>query len=268
MLINKILVLGGICIGVPVCAQDVKFDVASVRVADPSEMTTPPPAPGGPGSADPGRATYRSINLRGLLSVAYYGFSSDQIVVPASMSSRRYDINVTMPTTTTREQFRIMLRNLMAERFHMVTHHVTKEFDGYELVVSKQGSRLKPRADGQIPSAPPGISFMGRGKGTEISARAQTITDLVPYLNSLLHFHIVDKTSLTVPYDFTLIFSTDFPGSLPQAGGQGPAEAISPDSPPNIFVALEDQLGLKLEPKKVLLDTIVVDSADQVPTGN
>ena len=233
---------------------------------------------GGIGSSDPGQIAYTNTTLRSLLYVAWFGMGSDQITSPPWFGSEKFDIVAKIPRGTSLEQFRLMLQNLLADRFHMVIHHSTKEFQGYELVVGKNGPKMKessqadssmvdqpasgppaaPDAKGDLRLTRPGMVFLSRGQSTHLMAKAQTPSDLAPYLGNFLHSHVVDKTGLTGRYDFTLDFAQD---------ATGPAD-LAADSAPAIPVALQDQLGLKLEPKKVLLDTVTVDSADRVPTEN
>ena len=79
----------------------------------------------------------------------------------------------------------------------------------------------------------------------------------------------MDKTGLTGPYDFNLEFSNaGLPGRLKGFAAPSPAEAGQPDAAPDLFSALEKQLGLKLEKSKTQLDVIVIDHMDKQPTEN
>src|SRR5579872_4136200 len=105
------------------------FDAASVKPAEPPKpdahgrilMSGPS---GGPGTKDPGRIRYPFMSLKNLLMNAFdvKGF---QIVGPAWLDMERFDITATMPPQTTKEQFRVMLQNLLAERFKMQFHRET-----------------------------------------------------------------------------------------------------------------------------------------------
>jgi len=107
------------------------FEVASIKEAKPPTpdgsgrifMSGPS---GGPGSKDPGRIRYPFTTLRNLLMIAY-DVKTFQITGPATLDSERFEINATMPPTTTMEQFRVMLQNLLAERFKLAVHRETKE---------------------------------------------------------------------------------------------------------------------------------------------
>jgi uncharacterized protein (TIGR03435 family) len=89
--------------------------------------------------------------------------------------------------------------------------------------------------------------------------RAQTLSGLVRTVGEELGRPVIDKTGLVGKYDFTLQF-------VPDTGA--PLADRSYDSGPGILTALPEQLGLRLEPKKVPLDMLVIDSADKIPTGN
>src|SRR5579863_10342124 len=113
------------------------FDVASVRVtARPLPMSAgghPMAMIGGPGTADPGRVNWESTTLEVLIQLAYGGartLTPDQVSGPDWLRTEWYRVAATMPPTTTVEQFRQMMANLLAERFGLVVHHASKEVDG------------------------------------------------------------------------------------------------------------------------------------------
>ena len=122
------------------------FEVASVKPAA-------PPTPGrmmmgirgGPGTSDPGQATFSNVTQRMLLAEAY-GVQDYQISGPGWLDTERYEIVAKVPKGATKEQYRVMLQNLLAERFHLTLHHETKELPRYELVVAKGGPKLKEAA--------------------------------------------------------------------------------------------------------------------------
>src|SRR5271169_2577958 len=102
--------------------QDGAFEVASVRPA-------PPPtgngisrhSQGGPGSKDPGRIHYENVTIRSLIMRAY-NLKDYQVTGSDWISSEGYDITATLPPDSTKEQFAGMMRRLLAERFHLVSH--------------------------------------------------------------------------------------------------------------------------------------------------
>ena len=130
--------------------SNVTFEAASVKPAGPFVPGEMGSMRGGPGSGDPGRITSARATLSDLLARAYDVWL-DQISGPAWLNDRSayaYRIDATLPPKTTMEQFRLMLQNLLAERFHLRLHHETKTRPGYELVVASGGPKLKESAPG------------------------------------------------------------------------------------------------------------------------
>src|ERR1700722_10609921 len=122
------------------------FDVASVKPATPPTpdgrgMIMMAGPSGGPGTKDPGRIHYPFMSLKNILMSAY-DVKNFQIVGPAWLDTERFDITATMPPDTTKEQFRAMLQNLLADRFKMTVHRETKELPMYSLVVAKVGPKM------------------------------------------------------------------------------------------------------------------------------
>ncbi|MGD0666486.1 MAG: TIGR03435 family protein [Bryobacteraceae bacterium] len=146
------------------------FEVASVKPAA-------PPTPdrmmimmrGGPGTDDPGRATLSNVTQRLLLAKAY-GVQDYQISGPPWLDTERYEIAVKVPKGATKEQFMVMLQNLLADRFKLTLHHETKELPLYALVVAKNGPKLKesappPAPDGTAPKDGAGAGYGGPPAG-------------------------------------------------------------------------------------------------------
>lgn len=210
---------------------------------------------------------------------------------------------------TTKAQFQSMMQNLLAQRFHLEAHRQTRNFPGYELVIAKGGPKFKESADqaqAEIPGAPeapkrgadgrivlpPGpqmLTSLGGGM-VRVQVQQKPIADLVKGMGRLIADsmgespgdfaspkpRVIDKTDLTSVYDFTLEFACEGCASLSgivSVNGGAPAPAAPADTSgatlPNIFGALEKQLGLRLErTKNIPLDVIVIDHADKIPTAN
>jgi uncharacterized protein (TIGR03435 family) len=279
------------------------FDVASVRMSGPLPPNSPPiPAVGimngGPGTSDPQRIAYSRVLMRRIL-VNAFGVRPDQIEGPGWVNDNdpattpAYDIVANVPPNTTREQLNIMIQNLVKERFHMTLHREKKDFDAYRLVVAKGGPKLQQSAEPQVPSRAPqtgasprsefdqrGFPVISVGTAAYVTnghARATftkvRVSQLLSVLSSqfLGSTHLEDQTGLTGTYDFKLEFSTaGLLGRLAVADAQrkGGSPGIAVDPVPDLFTALEKQLGLKLEKSKATLDVIVIDHIDKVPTDN
>lgn len=272
------------------------FEVASVQPVDPGSG-----APGtnvmhgGPGTADPERITFTSVTMQRLLMTAYR-VGAEQISGPGWLDSARYAIVAKVPVGATRDQFQLMLQNLVSERFHLTLHHEARAFPAYELVIAKGGSKLKPSVAANLtpspskPGNPIGLSLDKNGFPQALPGRYATagadngvsrltfntfsISDLAGVLGMplgtmvgkmLSAAHVVDNTGLTGKYDFTL----EFAGNMGPGGAfPPPASDLRPEIAPNLLTALQTQLGLKLNDKKTSLDVLVIDHIDKVPTAN
>src|ERR1035441_3491634 len=124
-----------------------EFEVASVKPAPTLVDGVDYSTRGGPGTNDPGLFTCPRDSLFGLLMKAY-GVGMDQILGPdwiqAERYSNMYSVVAKIPPGATENQFRLMLQNLLAERFHLTLHHETREFQVYSLLVAEGGQKMKP----------------------------------------------------------------------------------------------------------------------------
>jgi len=303
------------------------FEVASVKPAAPqSPGMSRVGIFGGPGTSDPGQARFENVSQRMLLTQAYE-VQDYQVSGPAWLESERYDIVAKVPSGATKEQFRLMLQDLLAERFKLTLHRETKELPLYALVVAKGGSKLKEAApppatdeaaakDGPgapppwpgfgpppgaspgeggnfrppvgkdgLPKLPPGIArqgviFMMMLGRSRLVGEGQTVAKLADALAIQLGRPVTDKTGLSGTYDFSLEFDPAGlsgmrgvvvrmpPGGGPGGGPDGPAGNPPESDAPGLFASLQQQLGLKLEQKKGLLDMLVVDHSERVPVEN
>jgi len=233
---------------------------------------------GGPGTADTGRIIFTNVTLMSVLLRAY-DVKPYQATGPDWLSSERYDITATIPPGATKEQFDLMLQRLLAERFHLALHHETKELQGYELIRGRT-AKLKPSdevgPDVQPTEAPktdangfpqllaPGLVMLEGVRGTTVvsflTARAQPLSALVEMLSKEFRLPVTDRTGLTGKFDFTLEFAPQAPAALPPD--------TTAESAPNLISAIPQQLGLRLVPKKIPVDILIIDRADKIPTEN
>jgi uncharacterized protein (TIGR03435 family) len=265
------------------CAQGLTFEVASVK---PSPPVTPTggvylgPPRGGPGTPDPEQIIWTYAQMKTILMTAY-DLKNYQINGPAWLDTERYDIAVKIAPGVTKEQVGVMWRNLLAERFGLKVHHEPKEFQVSELVVAKDGPKLKETAEDlslPLPAGPPKLqngqllspgSVMTifpdpKGAHAHWVVRAQDLTRLTSMLGNALGHPVLDKTNLTGSYDFSLDYAIDLPGAPP-------AEHVSEQASepmPTLVDAVQKELGLRLVPSKAQLDVIVIDKIDKVPTQN
>jgi uncharacterized protein (TIGR03435 family) len=262
-------------------------------VTDNTGKTIARKQPGRGGDSEhPGRVHYEE-GLTRLLMRAYSVGAYDQIQGPDSLHTM-YVVDAIMPPETTKEQLRLMLQNLLVERFKLASHRETKELAGYSLVVAKNGPKLKESTGDPPPlSAPPvparnfdelaarlgpdgfpkeaswssraierGESMTVPPIGTRVSFHGRTTHDLANYLWERMHIPVTDATGLTSKFDFSLTYLPDDapPPSGPLADRYPPA--------PNVFKALDSQLGLTLEKGKIAVEMLIVDHIEKTPSEN
>lgn len=239
------------------------FEVASIKPSPPGSQRG---SSGGPGSPDPLLYTFHAATLNDLIAVAWH-VDYFQIAARTPLDRQIFDLDARLPEGTTRDQFRAMLRNLLAERFHLHHHLETRDFPGFELGLSRGGSKLDPPAAPApgFPELPPDRPGMASHQTVRdgwllvrMRARQEPISLLAEWLVSDSQ-PVLDKTGLTGKYDFTLEFARPLPNAHDSA-----AEPPAADR----FTALRQQLGLQLVPKKIPLPVVVVESVDKMPTDN
>src|SRR6185312_2190814 len=182
-----------------------------------------------------------------------YGIASDaQISGPEWIKSKRYLYNIDAKGApgASPAQLQAMMQTLLAERFKVVTHREQKEMSYYALGPAKGGVKMRP-----VKEVPDGF------RGTNFGRRIENIIPMPKLAYLLSRFEterpIIDRTGLDGMYEVKLSWT------LRQIQNTNPdATGIS------LFAALEEQLGLKLEARKGLVDVLVVDGAEEIPTEN
>jgi uncharacterized protein (TIGR03435 family) len=214
------------------------FEVASVK-----------PNPSGSGHAgidvDGNMIRMTNVTLEAAIVWAYE-VSAPQLSGPAWLESERYDI---VAKTASGAPEPAMMRALLIERFKLAVHGGTKEFPIYVLVVAKNGPKLK--------KADPGGDDMSSKRG-HVTARSVSMARLADFLarpRTGLGRPVVDKTGLDGVFDFTLDWTPD-------------SDAQTSEAPLSIFVALQEQLGLKLETQKGPVEVLIVDHVEKIPVEN
>jgi uncharacterized protein (TIGR03435 family) len=160
-----------------------------------------------------------------------------------------------------------MLQALLADRFALKVHRETKEGPVYFLVIGKNGSKLKdanPAAALQM-LGPDGGGITGvirlesgSGGGIKADATSANMAYLCRYLSQQLRRTVIDHTALTGIYDFTLDFLPDRMPTAAANSSDGGTVAVDPGGA-SIFTAVQEQLGLKLEPARGQVETLVID---------
>jgi uncharacterized protein (TIGR03435 family) len=238
---------------------------------------------GGPGF---GRFVATNVPAKVLFYWAY-GLKDFQLSGgPSWINSERYDIDAKMEDSLVAKlkklsrdeqgkQIRLMLQSLLEDRFKLKLRHGTTERLIYALIVAKGGPKLAATTLGSPgltvtnPSGSPSGHQMTAASG-EITAIGTPIGDLVDELSMLPQINriVLDQTGLKGYYDFTLRWTPE--GSTPQGvdASQGPGNAPVPDSSvTSIFTAIQDQLGLKLESQRGLIESDVIEHVEE-PSPN
>ena len=154
-----------------------------------------------------------------------------------------------------------MLRKLLAERFQLTFHREPKDLPIYALTVAKSGPKLR---DGTpTPDGPKALIFVLSPKGVTLPARNTSIAEFTSVMQrAAVDRPVIDRTGLTGRYDFDL----EWTPNESQFSGQGPKEG--PESTnPDLFTAIQQQLGLRLEATRGPVQTFVIDRVER-PTDN
>jgi uncharacterized protein (TIGR03435 family) len=154
-----------------------------------------------------------------------------------------------------------MVQKLLAERFSLAFHKEKREMGAYVITVGKDGPKLtKNESGGALPG------FGGRGPGA-VAVRNSSLADFAGFLQArILDRPVVDQTGITGKFDFTLEFRPDQAQAGPPGG---PAPQLPPEveARPDLFTAIQEQVGLKLESSKAPVEAYVIDKV-QKPSEN
>jgi uncharacterized protein (TIGR03435 family) len=226
-------------------AQKVEFDVVSVK---PNKSNSD--ESGTSGHKGLWRAT--NVTVKNLIQNAYQVLPDQIVGAPAWIDSDRFDIEgkyeedpATSPAESAKRH-KLRLQALLAGRFQFQIHRETKEWPSYILVVGKKGPKLTPSE----------ANYSLRGGPGRLQCKAVTMDSLAGNLALRLRRPVVNQTGLAGKFDFTLDFE-------PEGTAISGAEATKP----SLFTAVQDQLGLKLEPAKTPVELLVVDHVER-PSAN
>jgi uncharacterized protein (TIGR03435 family) len=211
---------------------------------------------------DSAESHFRTVNLsiRDLIQFAY-GMPDSQILGgPAWVDSAMYDIDAksdvavdaqlkALPAEEARHQKQLMVQALLAERFGLKTHEETRQLPVFNLVVAKGG--IKFEANNNVGNT----IDTGRNR-LHVSGMQNTVAILARELAQVMGRVVVDKTGVNGSYDLKLRWTPD---NAPPPLING---APDPDPPPDIFSAIQEQLGLKLEAAKGPVPVLVIDSVE------
>jgi uncharacterized protein (TIGR03435 family) len=220
-----------------------------------------------------GRFTGINVSLKNLMEYNAYGIPGNRILDgPKWLDSTKFDIDAKMDESEAnhlqtlahgarRLETQAMFQQLLADRFKLAVHWETRELPVYALTVAKKGPKLQPTKETREGS---GTSSDNSRSGSVFTAKGVTLPELAAGLTQELSRElgrdIIDKTEIKGRYDLTLKWT-------PDSGAATDSAASTGDPGPSIFTAVQEQLGLKLEPAKAPVQVLVIDHAE-MPSAN
>lgn len=281
------IVVGWVVVALPAWGQSgtavaktPTYDVVSIKLAAPHRPNSWMGVPADGFSAG-------GTSMKPLIMYAYNIKQLDLVSdVPEPVNSARFDVEAKLdedtvaalkklPKEDRQAQLMLMMQSMLADRFKLKVHREKKEIPIYALVITKGGFKLKDAdPNNSYPhgiKGPDGISHAGMLMTTygtsyaNLTGQAISMASLALNLSGPAGRIVEDKTGLAGKYDVALHWSMD-DNQATQPGGQTGATAPA-DTGPSIFAALQEQLGLRLESTKEMVDTIVIDHVE-MPSEN
>ncbi len=244
-----------------------KFEVASVKRAERCDFKV---------SIDPGFVTLKGLPLNVVMMEAFK-VKLDDIEGPSWLASDCFEISAKMPEGATRDQVPAMLQTLLIERFKLAARKENRTRAGFALIVDQGGPKIKESSSNFVRGRT-NLRFIGAGPGYSALKGSMTMESFAHALSVQMTVPVQDLTGLEGKYDVDISWIPDL--SFEPARGHPNAQGASdPDleerlrrlpNPPttDIFHALRDSLGLKLESRKQQIEVVVIDHIERVPTGN
>ncbi len=231
----------------PTAAHGLEFETVSIR-----------PSHSYPGcySSLPPNSTHFEATCEDLRSLITWAFKTKYVEGGGSALDTLYDIRATTPDDApwTNENIRPMLRHMLEQRFGLQVHAGTRELAGYRMVLAKGGAKM--------PQVAASLAESGHKAGTSsqnfiypghIEGVAISSTGIGGLLSAVLRAPVADGTNLQGTYNVNLSYAPD---------DQPNAEL------PSLFTAVEEKLGVKLQPQKITVETVVIDHVSAAPTPN
>jgi uncharacterized protein (TIGR03435 family) len=259
----------------PAIDPESRFEVVSLKLADASTQLRL--------GMTPDRFDVAGMPVRMLVAMVY---PIDRVFGwPDGIDVDRYTISAKMPDGASRPAMQVAIRNLLKDRFRLVTHEDTRELPIYNLVLARSDGRLGPaikessaecqatarewveamRRGTRAQATPPDVarcisSLPGVGSFSMSAASMGSLANLLPQMAGR---QVIDRTGLTSLYDFTLTWMPEPAIGMSSLGlPLIPRPPADPDAP-NIFTALQEQLGLKLEAGRGPVEVIVIDRLEK-----
>ena len=253
-------------------ATPISFEAADVKVNKSGEVRMTVDMQGG------GKFTMHNVPMKVMIAMAYHARPDAVTGGPGWLESDRFDVVAKAGQTTPPDDLRRMLQTLLAERFKLAIHKEPKIMPAYALVVGKSGPKLHPSEAALLTDqrCVPGEGAVGQKHITCRHIAMAVLADQLPEQSPRdFDVVVVDQTGLTGFFDFKLDWT---PAARTAAASADPIAnpsanpvanpAANPATNPTVFEAVEEQLGLKLESRKLPLPVIVIDRVERVPVEN
>lgn len=239
------------------------FEVASIKPNRSGDLRSRTDA------APNGRVMATNVPLNDLVRTAFELQPQEMVMgdrAPAWITADRWDIEAKAAGEPSPQQMRAMLRNLLIDRFKLVARREVRNMPAYAIVLARNDRQLGPQlrksaldceaqvAASRVPGTTPGSvpQCGGRsGRGT-IATSGVPLSSFAKSLSPAAGRYVFDATGLTDRFDLDLKWTPD-----PEPGAAAPSDGVS------LFTAIQEQLGLRLEPRQAPVDVFVIESAER-----
>jgi uncharacterized protein (TIGR03435 family) len=233
-----------------------EFEVATIKPVkepDPSNMRD---------REDGRRFSTQNTTLRNLIMLAYEVDLWQIAGGPAWVATDEYDVDaVAGDERQLDEHWQAMLQKLLADRFQLAFHREQREMPLYVLEIAKGGPKLKA-------SAPNGQQSSGCERLGVCNFKGYSLAHFARWMGFVvLDKPLVDKTGIAGEFDFRLSWTPDETQFSNMGFHVSAPAGDNPNAPPELFTAIQEQLGLKLEPQKTQAEVLVIDHVER-PSEN
>lgn len=246
------------CVLVAQSVPDLRFDVVAIKRSAPGSRINATATPGG-------NFAYQAAPVKLMMMQAFEVQETQINGDPDWAEAELWDVTAKVENEArqlTPADVNPRLRALLAERFALKTHRETQQQPVFALVLAKGGHKMNRTAEARG-------SLVGSVRASMFRASGVGLGRFIQVLAASLGRPVLDKTGLSGEFDFEMSFSPDsvpdrgWPGNRPNAADQPPGDPTKP----SLFVALEEQLGLKLESTKGPVEMLVIDHVER-PSEN
>ncbi len=240
-----------------------KFEVATIKPSDPNRP--------GWGINVNGSGMFRTLNttLNDLIKFAFDMHPKQVVGLPPWADSEKFDVEAKpdTPGIPSVVQMKAMAQMLLVERFSLTFHKDKRESSAYAMTVAKSGAKIKKEENSTVP-----IPGFGGLPQRGFNARNATLAEFASVLQAqFMDLPVVDQTELgNTRYTFAVKFTPD-PGMRPFGGAAPPPDAqpaaTDPEAPPDLFSAMEQPLGLRIQKARVPVEMMIIEKVEK-PSAN